>query len=123
MLAYGIASGRYRRKLWPIRVGDLWRDGSAALTGRLAHDDLAVYNAIQRLLNAGVLALLVVAAVTGLAIWKPVQFRPLTDALGDFDAARLMHFLAMMAIALFLLVHVAMALLVPRSLRAMIGGR
>ncbi|MDR3373708.1 MAG: cytochrome b/b6 domain-containing protein, partial [Ancalomicrobiaceae bacterium] len=88
-----------------------------------AHADLSVYNAVQRLLYAGVLLALVAAVLTGLSIWKPVQFRLLTDAFGDFDTARLLHFLAMSAIALFLLVHVAMALLVPRSLLAMIRGR
>lgn len=123
MLGFGIASGRYWQKLWPIRPADVIRDVRAALTGHLAHADLSVYNAVQRLLYAGVLLALVAAVLTGLSIWKPVQFRLLTDAFGDFDTARLLHFLAMSAIALFLLVHVAMALLVPRSLLAMIRGR
>jgi thiosulfate reductase cytochrome b subunit len=122
-LGYGLASGRFRKKLWPIRPGEVWRDARAALAGRLGHADLAAYNGVQKLLYAGVLAALVLLLLTGLSIWKPVQFGPLTQALGDFDRARLIHFWAMAAVALFLLVHVAMALLVPRSLVAMLRGR
>lgn len=123
MLAVGIFSGRYRRKLWPIRIADLRHDLRDALSGRLSHTDLSVYNAVQRLLYAGVLVALTIAVLTGLSIWKPVQFRLLTDIFGDFDTARILHFLAMTAIVLFLLVHIGMAFLVPRTLLAMFRGR
>jgi thiosulfate reductase cytochrome b subunit len=76
------------------------------------------YAGMEKTLGAGVLAVL-----TGIAIWKPVQFGWLTFLFGDFDAARLIHFAAMTAIVLFLAVHIPMALLVPKSLRAMIRGR
>ena len=95
----------------------------AALAGRLAHDDLSVYNSVQRLLYLGVIAAGIVVVASGLAILKPVQLRPLTELFGGYDAARYVHFLAMTAIVLFMLVHVVMALLVPKSLRAMIRGR
>ena len=78
---------------------------------------------MQRLLYAGVIVAVSIAVLSGVAIWKPVQFRPLTTLFGDFDNARLVHFAAMSAIALFLVVHVVMALLVPRSLLAMLRGR
>ena len=42
---------------------------------------------------------------------------------GGYEGARLVHFFAMAAIVLFLVLHVVMALLVPKSLRAMITGR
>lgn len=122
-LGYGLASGRFRRKLWPLRPAEVWRAARAALAGRLGHADLAVYNGVQKLLYAGVLAALVLLLLSGLAIWKPVQLGLLTQALGDFDRARLIHFWAMAAVSLFLVVHVAMALLVPRSLAAMLRGR
>jgi thiosulfate reductase cytochrome b subunit len=122
-LTYALLSGRLRRKLLPIRFADLAADVRAALTGRLNHDDLAAYNAVQKLLYLGVIGAGVLAVLTGFAIWKPVQFRELTYLFGDFDTARLVHFLAMVAITLFLAVHVVMALLVPKSLRAMIRGR
>lgn len=123
MIGYGILSGRYRRKLLPIRLRDLIADARAALSGRLGHVDLSHYNAVQKALYAAVLIGIVGVIVTGLAIWKPVQFQVVTNLLGDFDTVRVLHFLAMAGIALFILIHVGMALLVPRSLIAMLRGR
>ena len=122
-VTYGIISGRFRRKLLPIRPSEVLRDVRGALAGGLAHTDLSVYNAVQRALYAGVVGAGVLAVTSGLAIWKPVQFGILTRLLGDFDNARIIHFLAMSAIVLFLMVHVGMALIVPTSMRAMICGR
>ena len=119
----GLLTGRFRRKLWPIRPADVVRDLGAALTGRLSHDDLARYNAVQKALYAGVLLAGVVVVASGFAIWKPVQLQELTALFGGYEGARLVHFFAMAAIVLFLVVHVVMAALVPRSLRAMIRGR
>jgi len=123
MIGYGIVSGRYRAKLLPIRIRDIFNDGRAALTGRLSHVDLSHYNGVQKALYAAVLVAIVGAIVTGLALWKPVQFQFLTQLLGDFDKVRVLHFLAMTGIVLFILVHVTMALLVPRSLLAILRGR
>ena len=122
-LALGIAGGRFRRKLWPIPPSEVMADIRAALTFKLAHDDLSVYNAVQKLLYAGVILAGVVIVLSGLSIWKPVQFQELTALFGGYDAARYVHFFAMAAIVGFLVVHIALALLVPRSLRAMIAGR
>ncbi len=119
----GILTGRFRRKLFPIRPGEVWRDFLAALRGRLAHDDLSVYNAVQRLLYVGILVTGVVIVLSGLSIWKPVQFQALTAFFGGYNTARYVHFAAMTAIVAFLVVHVALAVLVPKSLRAMIVGR
>ena len=121
-LAHGLVSGRLYRRLWPIRLREVVDDLNAALSGRLSHADLSTYNAVQRLLYGGVLAACL-AVLSGLAIWKPVQFGGLATLLGDFDNARIVHFAAMSLIVLFLLVHVPLALLVPRSLAAMIRGR
>lgn len=120
---YGFVSGRFKRKLWPISPREVVADTLAALSGRLTHNDLSIYNAVQRLLYSGVIAAGIVAVLTGLAIWKPVQFQVLTNFFGDFDRARIIPFLAMCAIFLFLILHVVMALAVPKSLRAMILGR
>jgi thiosulfate reductase cytochrome b subunit len=119
----GLATGRLRRQLLPIRPADVVRDVAAALAGRLSRDDLARYNAVQKALYAGVLLAGVVIVASGLAMWKPVQLQELAALLGGYEGARLVHFFAMAAIVLFLVVHVVMALLVPRSLRAMIRGR
>jgi thiosulfate reductase cytochrome b subunit len=122
-LALGFATGRFRRKLWPIHPRAVVADLRAAFKGQLAHDDLSVYNAVQRLLYAGIMIVGVVVALSGLAIWKPVQFQELTALFGGFDAARYVHFVCMAAIVGFLAVHIAMALGVPKSLRAMILGK
>ena len=119
----GIMTGRFRRKLLPIRFREVMRDLSAALRGRLAHDDLAVYNAVQRLLYLGVILAGIVIVLSGLSIWKPVQLKWLTALFGGYNAARYVHFFAMASIVGFLTVHVVLALLVPKSLRAMIFGR
>jgi thiosulfate reductase cytochrome b subunit len=122
-LALGFATGRFRRKLVPIDPREVVGDIKAALTFKLAHDDLAHYNAIQKLLYIGVILCGVIIVLSGLAIWKPVQFQELTALFGGYDVARYIHFFAMAAIVAFLVVHVTLALIVPRSLRAMIAGR
>jgi thiosulfate reductase cytochrome b subunit len=121
-LAYGIATGRFRHKLLPVTgrafVNDLW----AALTLRLGHPDLSVYNSIQKLAYLGVLALLIVVVLSGLCVWKPVQFRGLSGLMGGYQGTRLVHFAAMAGIAGFVAIHVVMSLLVPRSVVAMVRG-
>ena len=119
----GLVTARFRRRLLPIRPAEVVHDLRAALGGRLSHDDLARYNAVQKLLYAGILLTGAVIVASGFAIWKPVQLRELAAVFGDYEGARLVHFFAMVAIVLFLVVHVVMAFLVPRSLRAMIRGR
>jgi len=122
-LILGFASGRFRRKLIPIWPSDVLRDLFAALRGRLAHEDLSTYNAVQKLLYVGILVAGVTIVLSGLSIWKPVQLQWLTDFFGGYDTARYVHFAAMAAIVAFLVVHVSLALLVPKSLRAMVVGR
>jgi thiosulfate reductase cytochrome b subunit len=122
-VALGLLTGRFRRKLFPIWPRDVFRDLIAALRGHLSHDDLSVYNAVQKLLYLGILLTGVVIVASGLSIWKPVQFHWLTSFFGGYDTARYVHFVAMTAIVAFLIVHVTLAILVPKSLRAMIVGR
>ena len=122
-LALGLATGRFRKKLLPITPAGVIADTRAALTGKLSHEDLSKYNYVQKLLYAGVIVVGIVIVLSGLSIWKPVQLQYLTALFGGYDAARYVHFFCMSAIVLFLIVHVALALLVPKSLRAMIIGR
>ena len=119
----GLATGRFRRKLLPITPSAVLSDAKAALTFKLAHDDLAHYNAVQKLLYAGVILCGILIVLSGLSIWKPVQFQELTTLFGGYDFARYVHFVAMSMIVGFLCVHVLLALLVPKSLRAMIAGK
>ena len=122
-ITLGLATGRFRRKLFPIRVSEVWADFLAALSGKLSHEDLSVYNAVQKLLYLGVILAGIVIVLSGISIWKPVQYQELTAVFGGYDAARYVHFIAMSAIVGFLVVHVVLAVIVPKSLRAMILGR
>ena len=122
-VALGFATGRFRSKLLPIHPSDVLHDAKAALTFKLAHDDLSHYNAVQKVLYAGIIVTGVIIVLSGLSIWKPVQFQELTSLFGGYDTARYVHFFAMATIVGFLVVHVTLALIVPKSLRAMIAGR
>ncbi|MDB5504676.1 MAG: hypothetical protein JWR89_4578 [Tardiphaga sp.] len=122
-LVTGLATGRFRRKLLPITATGVIDDTRAALTGKLSHDDLTKYNNVQKLLYAGIIVVGILIVLSGLSIWKPVQFQYLTALFGGYDFARYVHFAMMALIVAFLVVHVALALLVPKSLRAMIIGR
>ncbi len=122
-VVYGLASGHFRRKLLPISPGGVLADVRAALRGKLAHEDLSVYNAAQRAAYLALIVALVVLVLSGLAIWKPVQLYWLAALMGDYEGARLVHFLAMAAVALIAAVHVVMVALVPRTFPTMITGR
>ena len=91
-LTLGFITGRFRRKLWPISPRQVIADVKAALTFKLAHDDLSHYNAVQKVLYAGVILCGVIIVLSGLAIWKPVQFQELTTLFGGYDFARYVHF-------------------------------
>jgi thiosulfate reductase cytochrome b subunit len=122
-LTLGFATGRFRKKLLPITPAGVLADTKAALTFKLSHDDLTRYNNVQKLLYAGIIVVGIVIVLSGLSMWKPVQLRYLVALFGGYDVARYVHFICMSAICGFLVVHVALALLVPKSLRAMIIGR
>ncbi len=122
-LALGFATGRFRKKLLPITPEGVISDTKAALTGKLSHDDLSKYNNVQKLLYAGVIIIGVLIVLSGLSIWKPVQLHWLTALFGGYEWARYVHFFCMAAIVAFMVVHIALALIVPKSLRAMIIGR
>ncbi|MBN3847392.1 MULTISPECIES: cytochrome b/b6 domain-containing protein [Burkholderiaceae] len=121
-LAYGLASGHLRRKLLPVHPREVARDAALALRFRLPHDT-GRYNAVQRALYLLVLMLGVLLVASGLSIWKPVQFSWLTALFGGFDFARRVHFVAMAGVAGFVVVHLALVLLVPRTLPPMFTGR
>jgi thiosulfate reductase cytochrome b subunit len=122
-LTLGFATGRFAKKLLPITPAGVLADTKAALTGKLSHEDLSKYNYVQKLLYVGIIVVGVVVVLSGLSIWKPVQLQYLTALFGGYDVARYVHFVCMAVIVAFLVVHVALAVLVPKSLRAMIIGR
>jgi thiosulfate reductase cytochrome b subunit len=121
-LLYGILTGRLRERMLPIRGAELVQTVRDTLHFKIEHEDLTVYNAVQKLLYIVVILAGISQVVTGLLIWKPVQFSSGVALLGGFQAVRIEHFIGMSVIVGFLIVHVALSLLVPRTLWAMMSG-
>jgi len=121
-IGYGLSTGRFRRMLLPIGLAEIIAEIRSVLALRLAHDDLTRYNAVQRLLYIGVIFVIIMQVLSGIVIWKPVQFSELAYLFYSFQGARLLHFLCMVSIVGFLLVHVTLALIVPKTLVAMLDG-
>jgi len=121
-LIYGFATGRLRERMLPIRIDALVQTIRETLHFKIAHDDLTVYNAVQKLLYIVVILAGISQVVTGLLIWKPIQFSSAVALLGGFQAVRVEHFVGMSVIVGFLMVHVALSLLVPQTLWAMLSG-
>ena len=122
-VGHGIFSGHFRRKLFPLTPRAVLSDVLAALRGKLAHDDLSVYNAAQRAAYLAIIVCAVVLVFSGLAIWKPVQLQEITAIFGGYEGARLVHFFAMALMVLIALVHIVMVILVPRTFPTIITGR
>ena len=121
-LVYGLVTGRLRERLLPIRWRDVAGTVRDTLRLRVAHEDLTTYNAVQKLLYIVAILAGVSQVMTGLAIWKPVQFSWAIDLMGGFQNARVVHFAGMSVLVGFLVVHVALSLLVPSTLWAMLTG-
>jgi thiosulfate reductase cytochrome b subunit len=121
-LLNGLLTGHFRRDLLPVGPKSFLRDFIAAATFKLAHR-LGEYNAVQRVFYWGVMFAITMMFLSGLALWKPVQLGFLTWMFGGFPAARVVHFMFMAAIVGFLLVHVMLVAIVPKTLVAMVLGR
>jgi thiosulfate reductase cytochrome b subunit len=121
-ILHGFASGHFWRDLLPVHPRQIFRDAVAALTFRLDHR-LGVYNAVQKALYWGVLFAILMMIATGLSIWKPVQLHWLVWLFGGYPTARVLHFFFMAAIVAFAVVHVALVILVPKTMIAMVFGR
>ncbi|MGJ7613855.1 MULTISPECIES: cytochrome b/b6 domain-containing protein [unclassified Variovorax] len=122
-LAVNIASGRLAAKFFPVTPSGVLHDALAALKGKLSHADPRRYNNVQKLAYLFVMLDLVVIVLSGLVLWKSVQFAVLRDLLGGYEFARRIHFFAMAAIFAFVVVHLVMVALVPRTLLTMLRGR
>ena len=121
-LLYGILSGHYRRSFLPLSVQSILGELGRTLRGRLSHE-VGVYNPLQRAAYLGVIVVGLLLVLSGLAIWKPVQLQELAALMGGYEGARWVHFLAMSAVVLFLVIHVVMVAIVPRTFLPMWSGR
>jgi thiosulfate reductase cytochrome b subunit len=119
---YGIFSGHYRHSFLPLTPRAIGCEFANVLHGRLSHR-LGTYNAIQKLAYLIVILLAVVLVLSGLSIWKPVQFQGLATLLGGYEGARLVHFFAMAGVVGFIAIHLTLVILVPRTLLPMVTGR
>jgi len=122
-LACNLGTGRMASRFFPIKLSALAHDSAAALRGKLTHADPRHYNSIQRLAYLFAVAVLLVLVLSGMALWKPVQFSALSTLFGDYELTRRVHFFSMVGLVAFVVVHVAMVAIVPRTLLTMIRGR
>ena len=122
-VAMNVATGRFRRRMFPLSIKSVVKDAFDALRGKLGHDDLTHYNAVQKLAYLAVIVDIVVIILSGLVVWKSVQFPLLRTLMGGYDDARVVHFFGMSFLVAFFVVHIVMVALVPRSLVLMIKGR
>lgn len=122
-LVINIASGRLRRQFFPLSPRQFLADLAAALKGKLAHADPRHYNTVQRVAYLFVMVDCVLLVLSGLVLWKSVQFPLLRELIGGYESARRVHFAAMAALVGFVVVHLVMVALVPRTLLAMLRGR
>lgn len=122
-LILNFMTGRFKRKFFPINISGVLADMKAALHGHLAHEDLSKYNMVQKLAYLAVILDLVILVLSGLVVWKSVQFPLLRELMGGYDNARVVHFFAMSFVVFFFVVHIVMVALVPRTLVSMVRGR
>lgn len=121
-LLINLFSGRLKRRFFPVSPSGVLHDLGAALRGRLEHADLSHYNQVQRLAYLFVMVDIALLVVSGLVLWKSVQFPLLRELLGGYEGARQVHFIAMSLLVAFVAVHLVMVALVPKTLLAMIVG-
>lgn len=103
-LAYSIKTGEVRRRLV------------------VARSKKPMYKLIQRLAYTGAIGLALLEVLSGLAMYKPVQLSWLAALFGGYDGARVVHFLALLLLAAFVVGHVIMVALHPKTLKEMITG-
>ena len=118
-----IASGRLAKKFFPLTPRGILHDVLAALRGKLSHADPRHYNSVQRAAYLFVMLDIIVLVLSGLVLWKSVQFAVLRDLLGGYEFARRIHFFGMASLVAFVALHLVMVALVPRTLLTMIRGR
>jgi len=121
-LLANLFTGRLRRQFFPVTPRAVLHDLAAALRGRLSHANPRHYNSVQRAAYLFVMVDGVVLVLSGLVLWKSVQFPVLRELMGGYEGARRVHFAGMAALCGFVAVHVAMVALVPRTLLAMLRG-
>ncbi len=103
---------------------DAWEMIKFYLFVRKRHPHQGKHNALQKLAYFSLPIVAVLAVLTGIAIWKPVQLAPLTWLFGGYVWARYWHFMAMVGLIVLSVGHVFMVFAVdPYSIPAIVTGR
>ena len=138
-LAYIIASGELKRRwFWPPRDGkNAWHQQlfyAKAFAWRVkklvsknpgpapVEEKHGFYNGLQRAAYTSAIGLGVLEVLSGLAIWKPVSLHRLCWCFGGYDGARLVHFLVLVLLGLFLVGHLAMVAVHYKQFPEMVTG-
>lgn len=116
-------TGRFLRKFFPLSPHQFFADLLTAFKGQLSHADPRHYNTVQRVAYLFAMADIALLVLSGLVLWKSVQFPFLRELMLGYEGARRVHFFAMAGLVGFVAVHLAMVLLVPRTLVTMLRGR
>lgn len=123
-VAYTLFSGEWRelvpnrnsaREAWQVLLHDLHIRKEAPPPRK--------FNGAQQIAYSAVILMGFGSLVSGLAIYKPVQFGWLTAMLGGYPAARFVHFALTAGYVFFFLVHVAQVIRAGwNNFRAMVIG-
>lgn len=123
-VAYTLVSGSWRslfprrdsfREAWKVILHDL----------HLSREPLPAdkYNAAQRITYTGIIGMGILSVLTGLAIYKPVQFGWLVWLFGGYHLARIWHFTLTMGYLLFFVVHIVQVILAGwNNFRSVVAG-
>ncbi|MBX3156162.1 MAG: cytochrome b/b6 domain-containing protein [Deltaproteobacteria bacterium] len=109
-VGYLVKSGELRRRMfWPPRdTRPAVRQLLRYLKIRKDSEPVNLYNGLQRAAYTGAIALGLLEVLSGLAIWKPVTLHRICWLMGGYDSARVIHFLALLGLMLFVVVHVVL---------------
>ena len=123
-VAYLLLSGEWR-ELVPAKADfkDSVKVAAAEVgLGRMP-DQRGKFNAAQRITYCTIIIMAGFSVLTGIAMYKPIQFSSVRQIFYDYSVARLLHFIFAVAFALFFFMHVAQVMRAGASkFKAMISG-
>jgi len=124
-LLYTIFSGDWRdllpnrhswKEAWLVVLHDLHIRKTAPV-------QTSKYNAAQRIAYSAIIIMGIGSIITGLAIYKPVQFSWLLWICGGYSFARIIHFVLTLGYVLFFVIHIVQVALAGwNNFRAMVAG-
>ena len=121
---YTVFSGEWRlllpnkrsfREAWQVVLHDLHIRKTAPPQNK--------YNGAQRIAYSAIVVMGFGSLVTGLVIYKPVQFYRLCALCGGYESARVIHFILTIGYVLFFLIHIVQVMLAGwNNFQAMVTG-